>query len=127
MGRHEILIVRRIHGIAQILLLLVGHAAGGVGLHLRLGEGRQEHSCQDCNNGNDHQQFDECEPCARGIGFHSDRNPIHHPRKARQKRFEELPCGRRSHPQPKVLQRSGMGPKPALEAIILTHRAQREC
>ena len=39
----------------------------------------------------------------------------------------ELPCGRRPHPQLKVLQRSGMGPKPALEAIILTPRAQREC
>ena len=64
MGRHEILIVRRIHGIAQILLLLVGHTASGVGLHLRLGEGRQEHSRQNRDDGNDDQQLDEREGTA---------------------------------------------------------------
>ncbi len=45
---------------------------------------------------------------------------------ARRKVSPELPVGRRTHPQQKVRQRSGMGPKPALEAITLTPRAQRE-
>ena len=70
MGRHEILIVRRIHGIAQILLLLVGHTASGVGLHLRLGEGRQEHSSQNRDDGNNDQQLDECEGTACNVCLH---------------------------------------------------------
>ena len=40
--------------------------------------------------------------------------------------FSKLHCGRRTHRKPKIRQRSGIGPEPALEAINLSPRAQRE-
>ena len=40
--------------------------------------------------------------------------------------FSELLCGRRTHPKPKIRQRSGIGPEPALVSINLSPRAQRE-
>ena len=47
---------------------------------------------------------------------------------ARRRASPELPVGRRTCPQQKVRQRSGMGPKPALEAInpSLAHSAKAE-
>ena len=70
--RHEILVVGGVHRIAQVLLFLVAHAAGGVGLDLRLGQGRQEHPGQDGDDGDDHQQLDERERPARGFRLHGE-------------------------------------------------------
>ena len=71
--------VVRIHSPNDAPLLEIGFAVGHVGLRFGAGQSRQEHGRQNGDNGDDDQQFDECEspPKSRsgmregfGTGFH---------------------------------------------------------
>ena len=60
--QHPAVVVVAVVDRAQRDLPEVGLAGGAGGLLLGLGQGRQQHGCQDGNNGDDHQQLDQCEP-----------------------------------------------------------------
>ena len=55
------LVVIGVHQPSQTNLLAVIHAGNGLRPDFRPRERRQQHGGQDCNDGNDHQQFDQSE------------------------------------------------------------------
>jgi hypothetical protein len=55
-------VIIRVHLAAQPHLLSVVQATDALGTDFGFGQGRQKHSCQNSNNGNNHQQFNQRKP-----------------------------------------------------------------
>lgn len=60
-------VIRQVEGECQAHLFQIVEAFGLLGLGLGLGKSREQHAGENRNNGDDDQQFNQCEGLARGL------------------------------------------------------------